>query len=533
MNNLEEIIESLLLPIPHMSTSQASAKVTETLNGYDVSEEDHDQLFTNLLNNWQYENIVDEKLKVIIENVLYECNENLDCREALANNYLEIHEELRVTPFVDHSLATIALSHLRLICYLRNDEKMSGSKILQILTSIDSRLHTIRWQDINNILKKLSLNIDLDNELVEKQYKSDLLNSAELYSDASDLEACEIINEVAKKLKYPSDLHITLMDIIDEEKLHKPYLQILHYQCCIIDFYDHRLATAYEFSPRGVIAGNVFKKWNKVVSTGNPILNNMKSVDEVNESWANSKKGQEYESAKNLVQIFSSMDTMGFAATKELAKWLRAFLVRYIEINSLDIEVISIETVGEIDSLLKIIYENPTETYGVLEQRFVDFCAMDIFSGTNYRVRGNGDAVNSNNWSKKKLGDIDFQSSEDLKIRAYEPHGGKLTEPYLDGHIRSLKRTMLRRKEELDSISDPENWDILIIFVAYEFGIEVERELEFMGYTIKLSNMTFEELYNEIEEINIGLFNKYFLKQINKRTTPKKVRDKIREYLNQ
>jgi len=534
MNKIEEILEGLLLPIPHLSTSLASKVVVEVLKENGINEEDHAQTLINLIDKWRQDNIIDAKLMAIINKGLLVCNDELSFKKTIAQRYLEIHQDLKRTAFVDHSLATIVLSHLRLICYLRNDEKMSGSKILQILTSIDSRLSIIRWQDINNILNKLSLKALLDKDLVDKQYELDVLNSAELFADASDIDACEIMDIAAQELKYPNDLYNTLLEIIDSKKLHLPYLQILHFQCCIIDFYDHRLASAYEFTPRGVIASSVFKRWDQVVSTGNPILNNMKAVDEVNESWANSRrKDKEYESAKNLVQVFSSMDTMGFAATKELAKWIRAFLVRYIEVNSLEIAPISITTTEEIEIILSKIYEKPTETYGVLEQRFVDYCTLVLFKDSQFRVRGNGDAVNSNNWAKKKLGDIDFQSSEELRIITYEPHGGNLTEAYLEGHIRSLKRTILRRKEELDTISDPANWDISIVFVAYSFGITVKREVIFEGYSIKLFSMTFEELYNSLDADQIDLFNNHFLTQINDRRTPEKVRIQIRDYMKE
>src|SRR5690606_17827723 len=111
-------------------------------------------------------------------------------------------------------------------------------------------------------------------------------------------------------------------------------------------------------------------------------------------------------------------------------------------LNSVEIEPIpndyNIDTISQIVSK---IASGPTSTYGILEQRLLDVLTSIKHSEQNWRPRGLRDSVNTNNTSKKKLGDVDYQDSSAYKITAYEAHGGKLNKIYLEGHIKTFATT--------------------------------------------------------------------------------------------
>ena len=301
----------------------------------------------------------------------------------------------------------------------------------------------------------------------------------------------------------------------------------------ISGFYDHVLSAPYEFNPRGNIANWLFEKWDSLLHTSNPILNNAKAVDVLDENWARSRKQNEYEQASVLVEQLKGIDGMGFSAAQEFTSWLRRWLVRYIRFESVTIVPLSLKLpTKQIISILEYINSSPTETYGILEQRYLDVLAASIYAKKiDWRARGLSDSVNSNNLSKRKLGDCDFQNSNDKIIIAYEAHGGILSKVYYDGHIRTFKRSLQRRSEELETIADIELWRFKVVFVAYGFEEGLINQFKINELKVDVDFITFKELFNQVDvngEQFKSIFNKLFIDTLNNRRTPSMVREKIR-----
>jgi len=148
-----------------------------------------------------------------------------------------------------------------------------------------------------------------------------------------------------------------------------------------------------------------------------------------------------------------------------------------------------------------------------------------------WRSRGLSDPVNSNNLSKRKLGDCDFQDSSNKNIVAYEAHGGILSKIYFEGHVRTFRRSLQRRREELETIADVDQWKFRVIFVAYGFNSGLPDHFEVDGIKVETEFITLDDLYNrtDIDAAEfIGYFNSLFIAILNDRRTPSAVREKIR-----
>ncbi|MCJ8289996.1 MAG: hypothetical protein HRT58_10060 [Crocinitomicaceae bacterium] len=527
-----EVVRSFLLPTPLDQDALVVDKSIEFLTQKNIDEEDQVQYLVNLFYDWKYDGNLDSDLEGMITFVLSETDNSIGA--LIAEKYFALHTYLASEPFFSFELSSIALSHLRLIHHCAVNESMSASKITSVLQSVDKRLSTLRWRNTQKILNKLGCEPSFTLLELQNIYNSDIQLADFYFADSTMNEASEIVGEVARKLNFSNDLGELLNGLIEGDSPHKPYLQILHYQCAISAFYDHGLTTAYEFSPRGTNARWLFDQWQ--LATGNPILNNAKAVDTLNFSWASARKPAEYPSAQILVDILVGMDQMGFIASKELATWIRRWLVRYIQLETEQIVPVLTGNSAEIRySVLSKITESPTQTYGILEQRLVDLVAAQLHSENDWRARGLSDSVNANNFSKAKLGDCDFQDSENRSIIAYEAHGGKLTQVYLDGHIKTLHRSLRKRSLELYNIEDPEAWSIKVVFVAYDFGMPVPESIVIDDYTVNFEFVTFENFLANISSNAPGFVdccNQWFCTPINEMRTPHFVRSKVSEIIS-
>jgi len=532
---LKESLRYFLLPISFEMEDECINKLKEILSQSTLESSSYSAFLRNKHSDWRYNENgnVDSKFEFIVQEILKVANPQNGV--LFSEKYFETHKALQVNPFITFELSTITLSHLRLIFILAKNEKMSSAKISKVLKSVDNRLSDLSWQEVQTILRKLKILPSVEKATAEKLFQIDEELEVEYFADADIIDSAHIVGEVAKNLRFQFDAEKLLIRLVSPSNLHIPYLQMLQYQCLISGFYDHVLSVPYEFSPRGITANWTFSKWDKLVSTSNPFLNNAKGVDVLDENWARSRKTNEFESAAVLVKLLKGLDGMGFSASQELSSYIRQWLIRFIRINSVDIVPININlSIDEINIVLNHISSKPTETYGILEQRFVDFVARIKHVKSVWRPRGLKDSVNTNNLSKKKLGDCDFQNSITKQIIAYEAHGGKLSRVYYEGHLKTFLRSFKIRIEELENIAEISEWNLKIIFIAYDFEQGLEKHFYVDGFKVEIEFITFNDFLGSINLKSKDImktFKELFVDVLNNRRTPKIARDRIHSIL--
>lgn len=531
---LKEALRFMLLPVPAEKEGACALAIGNVLKTNDIDENSYFEFLSQRYDAWVTDGKLDPVLKRVIQAALIAADEFLG--ELFALKYFDIHSALLSNPFITPRLSIIALSHLRIIVHLADQEKMSAAKIAKVLRAADNRLSSLSWKQITTILRPLGKLPQLDQDQVALLYLEDERIQAEYFADAGLEESIRLIGDVAGGLQFQGDAAVLLSSMTKPGNVHLPYLQILHYQTLISGFYNHVPTTPYEFNPRGQIANWIFSRWDPLLHTSNPILNNAKAVDVLDENWARSRGSNEYEQASALVEILKGLDGMGYAAAQELASWIRRWLVRYIVAESTSIIPLPTNLSSEsVEKLLENIKVKPTATFGILEQRYMDALAFTLFpKDDGWRPRGLSDAVNSNNYAKRKLGDCDFQNVTTKEVIAFEAHGGTLNKIYFDGHARTFRRALSRRKDELESVADLDQWKFKVVFVAYEFEKTLPSHFVIDGICITCEFITLNELAERVKtlpERRNANINELFIKTINDRRTPSQVRDKVRAWL--
>jgi hypothetical protein len=392
--------------------------------------------------------------------------------QRLADRYFALHQALQTPKHgLSHRQATLFLSHAALAAQLAKN-RLTAAQIANILRASDARVR-FHWSAIQALLQALQLAPALNLQAVQTLIETDRAQEEDVFADADDRTTAEMVGERASTLGFPADLSTALRALTEPDATHGPYLQILHYQCVIAEFFDHALSVLYEFAPRGNVANWVFGRYPPVMgAAGNPVLNNAKAVDRLSEEWAQTRDEGVRQQAYALASIVLGMEAMGFASRRELADWVRLWLERQIRLSQgMGWALPNAPTVPEIENVLAAVALGNTATAGIIEQRLLDALSVDWHpENGGWRARGLGDSVHASNVSRHKLGDCDFQHPETRRVVAYEAHGGLLNELYVEEHVRTLKKVMGSRRLEWEGIADVEDWTVEVVFVAHALG---------------------------------------------------------------
>lgn len=454
-----------------------------------------------------------------------------DLAGLLAERYFGLHARLAKEPLLGHEGASALLSHARLIALLAANENLSAAQIAKLIAVRDARTPVV-WRHIDAILGRLDRKPSLQLEDVKTVNEVDRALELELFADADDSTCIEMVAEAAQRLGFPGDLRSELLVLFPQEAPPKgPYLQMLHFQCVLAEFYDHDLSAIYEFNPRGEASEWLFAQYPDSLNVaGNPFLNNAKSVDKLGREWARSKDTARRAEAHALVGVIEGLDGMGFAARRELASWVRRILVHQIRLA----EGVSIDVPDELTSeqarrLVDAIRAEETKTRGILEQRILDACCSLRHPNPDWIARGLKDSVNTTNVSRRKCGDCDFQDSVNRRVIAYEAHAGRLTDLYVRAHLRTVAAVLQgRQREWAENVGPDLAWELRIVFVAHDIDLrELHLTEEIQGVQVEVEALTFAQVLAEFDahdSSTLVSLRDYVLGPLSRPRTPDPVR---------
>ncbi|WP_460410361.1 MULTISPECIES: hypothetical protein [unclassified Pseudomonas] len=527
-------LRTLLLPIsPTPGTESRSASVLEEfLLSLGLHNADfHDWTIINL-EQWEDALSPSDELRRAVERILV-VSGDIGANE-LSQHYFSIHKKLIDDHFFSHSEGRWFLSHSFLMLELASKEKLTAAQIARMLAVRDGRARFNR-QTTETFLNKMRYGPTLSVEQVQDLFHADSAEEAPFFADASLEQAASMVGSAASALGYAQSLAENLRQLAPEDNCDKyaPYLQILHFQCTLAEYFDHAVTDLYEFSPRGMAALWLFDAYpDALTKAGNPFLNNAKSVERADAGWVRMKKKGERPGTAALEGILFNLEMMGFAARRELARLIRLWLhriIRFTRPTTNDLPQSLSKT--EWEKVIGAVGAGNSSTYGILEQRIVDAITWGQFAD-GWRARGVGASVNATNISTRRLGDCDYQSSDGKIISAFESHGGVLTDIYVKEHLRTLMKTFALRREELEGIAEISEWEININFVAhslalrgYADGDQVEHE----GAIFTLHFITFSDFVNSWlrDAPNYEHLDQFVVMPLQKKQTPNEVRQKL------
>ncbi|OEF51872.1 hypothetical protein A1OW_09495 [Enterovibrio norvegicus] len=526
--NYRRLLRSLLLPInPKLEDACVEAlelKLSEILRDHDA---DHSSWMMNQVEDWSVSEKPSKELKGLIAHILLIGNN--DYRDEISEQYFSCHKELITNQLLGFEIARSYLSHLLLVARLADEEQMSAAQIAVIMNAMNPSVGFDR-RSLQPLLSKLKMAASIDARKIEELWETDKNFIVDAFGDFNLDECIDKTAMIGKSLGYTSSMknHLsTLFNSGDDLSKYTPYIQILHFQCSILEFFDHLSKDFYEFSPRGAAANALFDKYPAcLVNASNPFLNNAKSVAQIAMSWASSKKQRDYGGALSLFEVLNGLDELGYAARKELAQWIRTLIHRFMtEVEPVTVDIPQDMSAEGFVSLVNLVSRANTKSRGIIEQRLVDALSAYIHR-ENWRSRGIGDPVNASNFSKKKLGDCDFQNFESKNVIAYEAHGGVLTQSYLDEHMKTLSKLAKPRIDEWRQISEPEEWRVNIKFIAHAINASVPDDVEIDGVIFTIELMTYETFICQFNfEEARPFLNDYFLGPLSGQKTPSFVRD--------
>jgi len=522
------LLRTLLLPIDLRLESDCVNTMVQYFNRVAGDAiEDHAIWLDGQVNDWDESGVASAELKELVKSLLEVGNS--DYAQAICDNYFVAHIELVDNQLVPSALARSFLSHLLLISRLAGEEKMSCAQISKILDAMNPSAGFGR-RSVEAILKKMGMAPSISIENISTLFDTDKSLVPDFFGDATLDECAVAVSNVAFSLGFKENLGMHLSSLLDESEVDKftAYAQILHYQCSILEYYDHHVKDFYEFSPRGQAAMQLFDSYPaSMVKARNPFLNNAKSVGQINFPWAAAKKNNEFPGAAALFSILDGLDEMGYAARQELALWVRCFIHRFM-VSAEPLDTPLPDSINEdlCASLVSNVARENTSTRGIIEQRLVDALAALVHQEDDGWVgRGIGDSVNASNLSKKKLGDCDFQHIDNRDAVAYEAHGGLLTQTYLNEHMKTLPKSAQPRIDEWKTYSNTSDWHVQVVFVAHEFNAQIPDDVEIDGVRFSVEFISYNDLIAQTADTpKEEILNQLVLNPLSRRNTPSFVR---------
>jgi hypothetical protein len=419
--------------------------------------------------------------------------------DVLAKGYFAMHAKIAARAQFDHGLAAALLSHARLIAVLGVEDRLSSAQVTQLLATRNERL-PVSWEAVRDVASAVGGSAKLEQAEVEGLYALDAELEPESFGDAGLPECVALVGRKAAELGLSEQFEAALFLLATEP--FGPHLKMLHFLCVVAEYYDHPLAFAYEFHPRGKIATWLAGRYPTALGkTGSDFLNNAKSIDVLDRGWANGRMPAVVPQAHALVTLVESLSSLGFSARRELATWIRRLLARIIRLEAGSATVLPSFGPRELKKIIAAVSSGPTNTFGILEQRVVDAVALLRHDQDRWVPRGLGDSVNTTNISRKKFGDCDFQDAKGRLVVAFEPHAGALTEVYVQAHELTLERVLDQRIAEWEqTIGSASDWSATVIFVAHQVpGSQPLAEISLPQVTVQILAVTFEELLEGID----------------------------------
>lgn len=418
---------------------------------------------------------------------------------------------------------------------LAQDFNYSSAGIAKVINEFGGKM-MLHWKSVDKVLGCLKIGRTLAKNVVAELLQDDRTRSEAVWADSDEKVIVEVLSADAADLEL--DLEISLQTLFTprEESVFVPYLQTLFYVCVITEFFNHPCEYLYTFKPRGKVASLVFDAFPPTLApAGNPILNNFKAIDRLSFDWSKSRDDNRTQ-ARSLVDIISALSSLSYSPRKLFARRIRAAVVRYIEIKTpQQLTLNNAQSASEIKDFLGHAAEANTQTAGIIEQRIVDFIMAYNHMDTSWKSRGLGDPVNATNTASRKLGDCDFQDIIRCRCEAAEAHGGKLTDVYVDEHLRTMHRNLSERLAEWELVSDAEQWQIKLFFVAHEIACSSTQPNR-LPDRFEIEKVTYTEFLAPIIGLGAGedaklicLFNTWVIDVLNKENVPHRVKEVFRD----
>lgn len=538
--DLARALRSLQLPLDPESEVAASALAHDALDRAGISAAEQAEVVAADATAWEQDGRPPRKFKRLIETILHECGGSEGA--ALARGYFNAHRDLIERSELDFGASSKLLSAARLILHLLLRERMSCAQAARVLSAPFQDL-TYNWEQIRSLASRLDVRVpELAPEDIQHLLDHDRREHVGRFADSTAEIELALVAEAAERLGFADDA-ATLLSRLGGPEFDSAVMVLLHFMLNVCEFYDHPLTVMYEFKPRGAAFDLLQRTSQNYAARGNAALNIAKSAVALDAGWAWGRERRIRGDALVLVGLLTGMEEMHYPARRELASWLRQWIVRMQERDRVEPRPLDwVDADGSALELTQILAQQPTATYGTVEQRLVDALSAFLHPQDSWSSRGRRDSVFASNLSRRKMGDCEYINRERPVIIAYEAHAGVLTHAYVESHISSLKQVVEIRQDDLEVSARAADWNIRVVFVAHQVKTSSQAQQVFVDdFSIDIEMIDYQALLTRVQlridaqpdrirQLSI-VVNSDIIGALNESWIPQGIRDRVEELI--
>ena len=534
---LTRVLRGLQLPLESDAESRAAIVAAEALRVSGIPESEHVVTLVADTKEWEDSGECPECLARVIERVVAECAGGIG--EKLSRRYLDAHMRLTRHGELGAGDARHLLSNARLVAHLLEGERMSCAQTARVLSAPFGETR-YTWPQIRILCEALDIpEPEVTPEEAKQVFDSDSLEQTSRFADSTEDVEHEQLVEHASELGLYGDSEVVLARFASTD--FDPAMRVIaHFMLTVCEYFDHPPSIAYEFKPRGRACRFLQDQHPTYREMGAAILNVAKGAQSLDDNWAWGRMEDRRGDALALSALFLGLEQMPYHARRELATWLRQWIIRTYE--RAVVERVPLGRVRSRDqalALLRALAANETHTAGVVEQRVVDALTAALHHDARWHSRGLGDSVNAANLPRNKMGDCEYLCpAHPPRIVAYEAHAGTLSASYLQSHQRSLNRVIERRSADLEALAKPDEWEIRVQFVAHAQPVARVIEDRFVfDYQVCTEVLTYDQLIERVhdetqqlpEAVLVEKVNKHLIEPLNLPHVPQSIRERVEE----
>lgn len=534
LRDLNRAVRSLLLPIHPDWEGKVPELANTQLNALGVPTSEQPNAVARFVNEWENVGYPPREFRQLVETILKKCGGERG--DALASGYFEAHKYLTERCELNFNAARTLLSASRLVIHLITKERMSCSQTARVL-SAPLHGYTYNWEHVNALATKLRLpRPKLDASTATQVYNYDREEQSSRFADSNPKVELELVLGAASQLGFNSEARHSISRVM-KPNFDPALMTLLHFLLTVCERYDHPPSVVYEFKPRGQALKFLQKQNLLYAAKESAALNVAKAATELNEHWAWGRTGPRRGDALALVFIFRGLEQMHYPARRELASWIRQWIVRMFARERGKFQWFKGVSKGEdAIALVKALMAQPTHSAGTIEQRLVDALTAVLHPDKEWSSRGRKDSVFASNTSRRKMGDCEYVSRNHTSIKAYEAHAGDITETYIDEHMATLSRVLNARSKDLEARGPAEAWNIEVTFIAHRFkGTKTKGERCISDFVVEFTIVDYGEMLERVQlkldecedgqaEI-VGAVNDNIVGPLNEIWTPQSIRD--------
>ena len=395
-------LRSLQLPVDPGLEHKAPMLANAQLSKQGVPTSEQPRTVASDVREWATRGRPPRRLKLLVEAILQECAGVEG--DALAAGYFDAHKDLTERWELDFNAAKTLLSASRLVIHLITNERMSCAQAARVLSAPMSGFE-YNWEQVRSLATRLGVaEPTLSANATQKVYDRDCDEAATRFADSTPEVELELLLDASHVLGFGSDAPSAFSRLL-QPNFDAALMTLLHFVLTVCELYDHPPSVVYEFKPRGEALKSLQERNPLYAAKGSAALNVAKAAVALDERWAWGRKGNRRGDALALVAIFQGLEQMHYPARRELASWLRQWIVRMHEHHSgnecwLD----GVSTGDGAIQLIEALAAQPTHSSGTIEQRVVDALSVVLHPHEEWISRGRKDSVFASNTSRRKMG---------------------------------------------------------------------------------------------------------------------------------